>query len=177
MSLTSLFNFCNFFLCFTTLFPLFMESRLMALQNGLVSLLLLQNWWPNKDNSSSQKLSSSEEFASGLFLWWKQRRSVTATQLECNLLVVQLSVLSLANRYPHRALDILLHLCIVTCAVPVELKYHSTLPTVGKATHQHRYYTAGCRHSRQLNPTPASQQAQQSCDHCKILEPILLAFC
>jgi hypothetical protein len=45
-----------------------MESRLLALQIGLLCWLLLQNWWPNKDNSSSQKLSSSEEFASSLFL-------------------------------------------------------------------------------------------------------------
>jgi hypothetical protein len=46
-----------------------MENPLMALQNGLVSWLPLQNWWPNKDiRSSSQKLSSSEEFASSLFL-------------------------------------------------------------------------------------------------------------
>jgi hypothetical protein len=39
-----------------------------ALQNiGLVCWLLLQNWWPNKDNSSSQELSFSEAFCQQLF--------------------------------------------------------------------------------------------------------------
>ncbi len=66
MMLASVSNF-YFFLCFTTLFSLHYGKSSKALQNiGLVCWLLLQNWWPNKDNSSSQELSFSEEFCQQL---------------------------------------------------------------------------------------------------------------
>ncbi len=53
---------------FTTLFSLHYGKSSKALQNiGLVCWLRLQNWWPNKDNSSSQELSFSEEFCQQLF--------------------------------------------------------------------------------------------------------------
>jgi hypothetical protein len=81
----------------------------------------------------------------------------------------QISIICSAIHYPHRTSNILLHLCnIGACAVPVKLEiYHSNLPTVGEATDSQRSYSACCSYSCQVNPRPASDQAQRNRNACK----------
>ncbi len=108
MMLASVSNF-YFFLCLQHCFHYTMESRLKPCKTlgwfvgygskigGPIRTILLHKSW-----------AFQKSFASSCFLLWKPWHLVMPTQLECTLLVVQFSVLSMAYKNPHPALDILI---------------------------------------------------------------------